>query len=198
MNGAQVYETALPSTAKRLFFATWPGWTGSSYRHRDLYAEDRYLADMLPLSSTFTAHLKEAEAIYDGTNGNLVGARTFVGGSPQHAVLLGMTGVGKSHFMDDLLAQIIGRTLEATFPPKYAGEPGEEALLRVEGLNGKRRTWVQGLDGALVRCFEQNRLPSELGESWAVAGREVIVGRLSDAHDVPVAARIEMAAPINA
>ena len=42
---------------------------------------------------------------------------------------------------DDLLAQIIGRTLEATFPPKYAGEPGEEALLRVEGLSG------QGFDG---------------------------------------------------
>jgi len=105
MNGAQLYETALSSTAKRLFFATWPGWTGSSYRHRNLYAEDRYLADMLPLSSTFTAHLSEAEAIYDGTNGNLVGVRTFLGGTPQHAVLIGMTGAGKSYFMEDLLAQ---------------------------------------------------------------------------------------------
>ncbi len=105
MNGAQVYETSLPSTAKKLFFASWPGWTGSAYRHRDLYAEDRYLADMLPLSSTFTAHLSEAEAIYDGTNGNLVGVRSFVGGSPQHSVLIGMAGAGKSYFMDDLLSQ---------------------------------------------------------------------------------------------
>ena len=105
MNGAQVYETALPTTAKKLFFSTWPGWTGSSYRHRDLYAEDRYLADLLPFSSTFTAHLAEAEAIYDGTNGNLAGVRTFIGGTPQHAVLIGMTGAGKSFAMDDLLSQ---------------------------------------------------------------------------------------------
>jgi hypothetical protein len=105
MNGAQVYEVALPTTAKKLFYSTWPGWTGSSYRHRDLYAEDRYLADLLPFSSTFTAHLAEAEAIYDGTNGNLAGVRTFVGGTPQHAVLIGMTGAGKSFAMDDLLSQ---------------------------------------------------------------------------------------------
>lgn len=105
MNGAQLYDVALPTTAKKLFFSTWPGWTGSSYRHRDLYAEDRYLADLLPFSSTFTAHLEEAEAIYDGTNGNLVGVRSFIGGTPQHAVLIGMTGAGKSYFMDDLLTQ---------------------------------------------------------------------------------------------
>lgn len=105
MNGAQVYETSLPTTAKKLFYSTWPGWTASSYRYRDLYAEDRYLADLLPFSSTFTAHLAEAEAIYDGTNGNLAGVRTFIGGTPQHAVLIGMTGAGKSYAMDDLLTQ---------------------------------------------------------------------------------------------
>ena len=105
MNGAQVYETSLPTTAKKVFFSTWPGWTGSSYRHRELYGEDRYLADMLPFSSTFTAHLAEAEAIYDGTNGNLAGVRTFIGGTPQHAVLIGMTGAGKSFAMEDLLSQ---------------------------------------------------------------------------------------------
>lgn len=105
MNGAQVYEVALPSTARKLFFGTWPGWTGTSYRHRNLYAEDAYLSDMLPLTSTFTAHLEDAEAIYDGTNGNLVGIKTFVGGTPQHSVLIGMTGAGKSYHMNDLLAQ---------------------------------------------------------------------------------------------
>jgi hypothetical protein len=105
MNGAQVYETSLPTTAKKLFYSTWPGWTGSSFRYRELYAEDRYLADLLPFSSTFTAHLAEAEAIYDGTNGNLAGVRTFIGGTPQHAVLIGMTGAGKSFAMDDLLTQ---------------------------------------------------------------------------------------------
>ena len=38
----------------------------------------------------------------------------------------------------DLLAMIIGRTLEATFPPKHAPAAGEAPLLRVEGLSGRR------------------------------------------------------------
>jgi ribose transport system ATP-binding protein len=36
----------------------------------------------------------------------------------------------------DLLAMIIGRTLETTFPPKHTPVPGEAPLLRVEGLSG--------------------------------------------------------------
>jgi len=107
MSGAQYYECALPSTAKKLFFASWPGWTGSTYAHRSLYAEDAYLADMLPISATFTGHLAEAEAIYDGSQNNLVGLRTFLGtpATPQHAVLIGATGAGKSVHMRDFLEQ---------------------------------------------------------------------------------------------
>jgi len=107
LGGAQYYECALPSTAKKLFFASWPGWTGSTYRHRSLYAEDAYLADLLPFSSTFNGHLGEAEAIYDGSQNNLVGLRTFLGDppTPQHAVLLGATGAGKSVHMRDFLEQ---------------------------------------------------------------------------------------------
>ena len=45
----------------------------------------------LPFSSTFTGHLDEAEALYDGSNRNLIGVRNFVSGTPQLAVLLGMT-----------------------------------------------------------------------------------------------------------
>src|SRR4029077_15942724 len=107
MAGAQYYECSRPSTAKKLFFASWPGWTGSSYKHRSLYAEDGYLADMLPVSATFTGHLNEAEAIYDGSQNNLVGLRTFLGTppTPQHTVLIGATGAGKSLVMRDLLEQ---------------------------------------------------------------------------------------------
>lgn len=107
MGGAQYYECALPSTAKKLFFASWPGWTGSSYKHRSLYAEDAYLADLLPFSATFTGHINEAEALYDGSQNNLVGLRTFLGTppTPQHTVLIGATGAGKSVHMRDFLEQ---------------------------------------------------------------------------------------------
>jgi type IV secretion system protein TrbE len=108
MNGAQYYECARPVTAMKHFFGTWPGWTHSSYRDWDRYAEDAYLADLLPFSSTFTGCLESAEALYDGVNRNLVGFSTQAGGSPQHAVLFGMTGAGKSELMRDLLLQTAG------------------------------------------------------------------------------------------
>ena len=66
------------------------------------------IADMLPVVSTFTGHLDSAEAIYEGPHQNLVGIRTFSTGasaSPQHAVLLGMSGAGKSVTICDLLSQ---------------------------------------------------------------------------------------------
>ena len=112
MNSAQYFESNLPSTSKNLFFQTWPGWTWGRYEHRKLYSEHRYLADMLPVTSTFTGHLKTAEAIYDGPANNLIGVETFSGGggsvSPQHAVLLGMSGAGKSVTVCDLLSQTEG------------------------------------------------------------------------------------------
>ena len=112
MNSAQYFESNLPSSSKNLFSQTWPGWTWGHYEHRKLYAEHRYLADMLPVTSTFTGHLKTAEAIYDGPNNNLIGVETFSGSkdnqSPQHAVLLGMSGAGKSVTVCDLLSQTEG------------------------------------------------------------------------------------------
>jgi hypothetical protein len=108
MDGAQYFECSLPTTAKKLFFASWPGWTHSSYHHRELYAEDAFLADLLPFSATFTGAIDQPEALYDGGHGNLVGVSSQAGGSPQHAVLFGMTGAGKSAFMGDLLLQTAG------------------------------------------------------------------------------------------
>lgn len=107
MGGAQYYECALPATAKNLFYSSWPGWTGSRYQYRVLYAQDTYLADLLPFSATFTGHLDQAEAIYDGSQHNLVGLRTFLGTppTPQHTVLVGATGAGKSRVMRDFLEQ---------------------------------------------------------------------------------------------
>jgi ABC-type sugar transport system ATPase subunit/ribose/xylose/arabinose/galactoside ABC-type transport system permease subunit len=55
-----------------------------------------------------------------------------------------------------LLALIIGRTLEATFPPKHAADTGEAPLLQVEGLSG------QG--------FESISLTAGTGEIVGIAG----------------------------
>ncbi len=130
MDGAQSFECALPTTAKKLFFSSWPGWTHSSYHHRELYAEDSYLADLLPFSATFVGALDHAEALYDGSHGNLVGVSANVGGSPQHAVLIGMTGAGKSAFVEDLLFQ--------------TADHFGHSLLIEEGFSYKRFTLAMG------------------------------------------------------
>jgi type IV secretion system protein TrbE len=106
MGGAVVHHATVPENARQLFYQTWPGWTFGTYRAFDLPAEDSYLADLIPWSATFTGHLEGAEAIYNGARGNLVGIRTRLGNTPQHGVLFGMTGAGKSVIVADLLAQI--------------------------------------------------------------------------------------------
>src|SRR6266545_257967 len=109
MNGAQYLECALPTTARKLLYQSWPGYPWGRYPHRKIYGETRYLADLLPFSATFTGHLDQAEALYEGTQRNLVGVTTFAGSggseTPQHAVLLGMSGAGKSVTVCDLLSQ---------------------------------------------------------------------------------------------
>jgi hypothetical protein len=106
MGGAAIHHATIPENARQLFYQTWPGWTYGIYRAFDLSAEDSYLADLIPWSATFTGHLNKAEAIFNGARGNLVGIRTRIGNTPQHGVLFGMTGAGKSVIIGDLLAQI--------------------------------------------------------------------------------------------
>ena len=64
---------------------------------------------MLPFSATFTGHRAQAEAPYEGSAGNPVGVTTFAGSrgneTPQHAVLLGLSGAGKSVTVCDLPSQ---------------------------------------------------------------------------------------------
>jgi hypothetical protein len=107
MEDAQCWTSNLSSaaTTKNMWFQTWPGWLWGKYTHHADNGLDEWLADMLPFSSTFTGHLHGAEALYDGSNRNLIGVRNFLSGTPQLAVLLGMTRAGKSGFMCDLLSQ---------------------------------------------------------------------------------------------
>jgi len=179
MDGAQYLECSLPTTAQKLFWASWPGWTHSSYRHRELYAEDTFLADMLPFSATFTGALAEAEALYDGSHGNLVGVSTQTGGSPQHAVLFGITGAGKSAYVEDLLWQTAGDF--------------DYTLIVEEGFSYKRFTESLGEtpiivhpDSALtLNYLDTQRLPlSQLHLATAVALLARMVGQPANAEQL--------------
>lgn len=109
--GATCHQVEHEVQAKRLFYETLPGWTGGLYRDWDLFAlagrdpSVCFLQDLVPLSSSYTGHLEAGETLYDGEEGNLVGVRTFAEGTPQHAVMIGTTRVGKSSQVIDYLSQ---------------------------------------------------------------------------------------------
>lgn len=109
LGGAQSYEPALPTSVKNYWQLTMPGWAWSPYTDFKLYVEDVNLADMLPISSTPTGDLADAEALYDGPRGALMGCVTFVGKKgaqrPEHGIMFGASGAGKSVFTIDLLTQ---------------------------------------------------------------------------------------------
>jgi hypothetical protein len=109
MGGAQSYEPTLPTSVKNYWQLTMPGWAWSTYNDFKLYVEDVNLADLLPISSTPTGDLEEAEALYDGPRGALMGCVTFVGKKgaqrPEHGIMFGASGAGKSVFTIDLLTQ---------------------------------------------------------------------------------------------
>jgi hypothetical protein len=137
MNGAQYYDISLSSTVKHLWYNTWPGFCFSPYRHYFFYAEDDWLADLLPIGSSFTGHSGEVEALYDGDNGSLVSVSTFVDNTPQLAACFGMSRAGKDVFICDLLTQT---------QPYY-----DFTFIAEEGLSQGTYSQLNGCDPIILR-----------------------------------------------
>ena len=108
LQSAVPYEAAWPTSARNYFCASLPGWSWDRYRDCSLYIESTNLSHLIPLASPATG-LDNAEALYDGASGSLIGVSTFAGEdgskSPQHSVVVGMTGSGKSMLVIDQLTQ---------------------------------------------------------------------------------------------
>ena len=106
MAGAKCYHATNPETARQLWYQTWPGWTYGTYRGYDLMTDDEVVAQLIPWSASFTGRLDGAEALYDSAHAGLVGIRTEIGGTPQHTLVFGAVGAGKSLLFTDLISQI--------------------------------------------------------------------------------------------
>jgi len=104
-NGTIIWEANSARSTRNLFFQTAPGWCFGNYSGFAFYAPNDVIACMIPFSSSFLGKIKTAEALYDGGDRNIVGVSTFQDSTPQHSILIGTTGCGKSAFMIDLLTQ---------------------------------------------------------------------------------------------
>ncbi len=106
IDGADFMQVNNAAQARHLFYETIPGNLGGTYRGWDIYIENHNLADLLPISSTFTGHLGEAQALYDSPGRSVVGIRLVTpNGTPQHSIVVGVNGSGKSALLMDLMSQ---------------------------------------------------------------------------------------------
>lgn len=107
MGLAKHYSPVFPVSAKAYFLASVPGWIWDSCRDFFHPIGDAPLANLLPISGSPV--LGDAEALYDGANGGVIGINTFLGEdgseSPQAALVCGKSGSGKSCFVIDFLTQ---------------------------------------------------------------------------------------------
>ncbi len=107
MQLAKTYSPVFPLSARSYFRASFPGWCWDACQDFCHLIDDAPLSNLLPISGS--PAFGKAEAIYDGATGNVIGINSFMGenGSefPQHALVAGMSGSGKSCFLIDLLTQ---------------------------------------------------------------------------------------------
>jgi hypothetical protein len=109
MGGIRTFEPAFEISALNYYNAAIPGWSFDSYRDLTHPVDHINLVNLLPVGATPKADLANAEMLWDGDSGNLVGMKTFSGSkgseSPLLSIMTGSAGSGKSQAVNDILVQ---------------------------------------------------------------------------------------------
>ena len=154
IDGAEFMQVNNAAQARHLFYETIPGNLGGTYRGWDIYVENHNLTDLLPISSTFTGHLDEAQALYDSPGGSIVGVRLVTAnGTPQHSIVVGVNGSGKTAFLIDLMSQTDG-----DWAYRFYQEEGM-AFVTQAGLCGMRSLVLKESGDCTLNPFDTLGLP---------------------------------------
>lgn len=148
MQSTNYYVAVNPATSRNMLNQTIPGWIFGNYTYFQQKSNNRCVADLIPFSGTFTGYLDQAEAIFRGDNGNLVGIRTNINGTPQHAAIYGTSGTGKSVTTFDILTQT-----SPYYAVKIIFEEGESYSYFTK-LHGQRPLIIQPDAGITINYFD--------------------------------------------
>ena len=158
IDGAEFMQVNNAAQARHLFYETIPGNLGGTYRGWDIYAENHNLADLMPISSTFTGHLEEAQALYDSPGRSVVGVRLVTpGGTPQHSIVVGVNGSGKSALLMDLMSQS-----DCDWAYRFYQEEGMAFVTQAQ-LCGMRNLVLRESGGFTLNPFDTLGLPLTSG-----------------------------------
>jgi hypothetical protein len=105
MHNAQCYERHLEFTALALLYSTLPGNAFYPHAERDIKITDEHLANLIPFSASFTGDLESPQALYNSSDGALIGIRYQKFDVPQHTGVLGASRTGKSYWYLDSMMQ---------------------------------------------------------------------------------------------
>jgi hypothetical protein len=154
IDGAEFMQVNNAAQARHLFYETLPGYLGGTYRGWDIYVENHNLADLMPVSSTFTGHLEEAQALYDSPGRSVVGIRLVTrNGTPQHSVVVGVNGSGKSALLIDLMSQT-----DCDWAYRFYQEEGMAFVTQAQ-LCGMRSLVLRESGEATLNPFDTHGLP---------------------------------------
>lgn len=111
--GIGYYVLTEPKGAINAFFQATPGWMWGARPNHCIRTLNKYISCLVPFSATYTGQLDHAEALYCGEQKNLVGVKQFAANicedsDPQHGIIFGKTGSGKSVLTADLIMQTHG------------------------------------------------------------------------------------------
>jgi type IV secretory pathway VirB4 component len=152
------YLLTEPKGAINAFFQATPGWMFGKRAGHSFRILNKFASCLIPFSSTYTGNLHNAEAIYNGADGNLIGVKQFAGAfdedsDPQHCIVFGKTGSGKSVLTCDLMLQTQGfykYTCIIDYGLSY------QALAAVLGHKPIR---LSPSSGITINYFDTNQLP---------------------------------------
>ncbi len=103
---ADYYVASMPATTRKIFSQIQPGFPFGKYRDHVIQMNDDMVARTVNIDASFHGD-RDGNLIYKNHNDGVATVSLFKNGTPLSFTMIGMTGGGKSHLLQDVLMQMM-------------------------------------------------------------------------------------------